>query len=114
MLELDLEAWSLGGAVAFYSMIHLVRDDVGQVLEALSAAIKPGGPLLIAVHAGQGILTAEEVLGEPITMAITLFEQQEIVDAMRQAGFDVESAETRDPYPEEGGTRRVYVLGVRR
>jgi len=114
MLELDIEPWSLSGAVAFYSMIHLVRDDVGQVVEHLAQAIKPHGPLLIAVHAGEGILTADEVFGEPVTMAITLFRQEEIVAAVEQQGFEVEVAETRAPYPGEAETRRVYVLATRR
>ena len=114
MLELELEPGSLGGAVAFYSMIHLARDDLDLVVTTLADAIRPGGPLLVAVHAGTGLLTAEEVLGEPVTMAVTLFDQDEVAGAMERAGFAVESAETRDPYPEEGKTRRVYVLGTRR
>lgn len=115
MLELDLESWSLGGAVAFYSLIHLVPDDVALVLGALSSAIEPGGPLLMAVHEGEGLLSSDKVLGHPVTMAVRLYRADELATMAEAAGFDVEVAETRPPYPdEEGITDRAYVLATRR
>ncbi|MGI9601799.1 MAG: class I SAM-dependent DNA methyltransferase [Acidimicrobiales bacterium] len=109
MLE-PVSTGPIAGAICFYSLIHLARDDVPVALGHLADAMAAGGPLLLAAHAGTGTLVADEVFDQPIPMAITLYEADELAEAASKSGFEVDEALRRQPYPEEGPTHRVYVL----
>src|SRR5207253_2008915 len=52
-------AW--GGAAVFYSLIHIPRDRLPQALAELHRVLRPGGVLLIAVHAGQETVHRDEL-----------------------------------------------------
>jgi hypothetical protein len=97
MLDLGLAPGSIGGAVAFYSLINLVRMDVPVLLAQLRLALAPGAPVAIAVHQGEGEIRETEVLGARVEMVATLFTQEELSAYATQAGFTVGLAETRDP-----------------
>src|SRR5688572_14504281 len=110
LLDLELAENSLGGVVALYSLINLLREDVPLALERISHALAPGAPLLIAVHHGQGELRATEVLGKPVEMVATLFTREELCALAVQAGLTVAWSDRRDPYQDEYQTQRVYLL----
>ena len=114
MLDLGLAPGSIGGAVAFYSLINLVRTDVPALLAQLRVALAPGAPLAIAVHQGVGEIRETEVLGARVEMVATLFTTEELSAYAKEAELTVDLAETRDPYPEEYPTRRVYLIAMRR
>ncbi len=52
MTALDLPDASLGGLVAWYSLIHIPPVDVPAVLAELSRVLVPGGQLLLAFQVG--------------------------------------------------------------
>lgn len=110
-LPVDDGAW--GGALAFYSLIHVVREDLDAALGELARVVAPGGALAIAVHAGQGTIEAHEVFGAPVHIAATLFELDELARAVTAAGFDLLERTQRAPYAEEHPTERIYVLARR-
>lgn len=110
MLEMQWPAESLGGAVAMYSLIHLVRADVPAVLRGVAGAVVGGGPLLVAVHSGTGTVEETEVFGRAVAMTATLFTQDEMTGYVAAAGFDIVHADTRPPYSQEYPSDRVYVL----
>jgi SAM-dependent methyltransferase len=100
----------LGGAVAFYSLIHL--DDLTDALAELHRAICAGGVLCIAVHAGEGRAHLDEWFGKHVSIDARFWSRDELVDALTGATFVIDSAETREPYPEEGQTTRLYVTAI--
>lgn len=106
-------AGALCRAVAFYSLIHLLRSELPAAVAECARVLAPGAPLLVAVHGGEGHLQVEEMLGEPVPMYATLYRQSEIVQQLERSGFRVEDAITRPPYPFEHPTPRVYVTAVR-
>lgn len=112
MARLELPSGSLGGAVAMYSLINVVREDIAAVLSGLGRAICPAGPLLVATHQGEGTLHVEELFGLPVPMAATLFGLEEMCTLVEAAGFDVVVAESRAPLPNEAPTQRLYVLAT--
>ncbi|MDJ0975794.1 MAG: class I SAM-dependent methyltransferase [Planctomycetota bacterium] len=113
MLSLPHPDASWGGAIALYSLINLRREDVPDALGEIARVLRPGAPLLLAVHRGEGVHEAEELFGEPVRMVVTLFEPDEIRALLMNAGFAVSWVRTRPPYPEEYPSERVYALGVR-
>lgn len=50
---------SFAGIVAFYSLIHLQRPEVPQVLQELSRVLHIRAPLLLAFHGGTGEVHTE-------------------------------------------------------
>lgn len=103
---------SFGGIAAFYAIVNLPRESVVDALRELGRVLRPGGVLLLAFHVGEGIKHVEEFLGEPVAMDFFFFETEEVKGYLRAAGFDLEEAIERDPYPEavEYPSRRAYVF----
>jgi SAM-dependent methyltransferase len=114
MRRLPFARGRVGGVLAFYSVIHLPRPDLGTALEEFHRALRPGGRLFLSAHEGEGELERDEFLEENVPIVATLFELDELVDAATAAGFDIAVAERRPSYENEGGTVRLYVEGVRR
>ena len=110
MLDLRLEENSLGGIVALYSIIHLRREELIMAFRGMRRLLKPGGILLVAFHRGKGELHEDEALGLPVSFDCTLFEPDEVGQAMAEAGFAITETTVRKPYQEEYPTRRVYIL----
>jgi SAM-dependent methyltransferase len=100
----------LGGAVAFYSIIHIERDAIGAVFGELHRVVRPGGQVLLAFHRGAGVLVEDDVLDQPVSLWCTLFEPDEVAAALESVGFAIETVDVRPPYDFEYPTERVYVL----
>ncbi len=113
MLALDFADAAWGGAIAFYSLLNLVRVDVVPALREIARVLRPGAPLLVAVHRGKGTVEADELFGEKVPMVATLFEPEEIRGMLAEAGFDVAFLHKRSPYTAEYPTERIYALGLR-
>jgi SAM-dependent methyltransferase len=111
MLDSDLPDESLGAVVALYSIIHLERDQVRPTLGEMFRVLVPGGGVLLSFHKGEGALHEEESLGKPIPFDCTLFEPDEVREAMEDEGFVVEMVAVRSPYDFEFPTTRVYAWG---
>ena len=103
----------VGGLLAFYSLIHLRRSELGAALVELRRVLRPGGRVLVSAHEGRGHVELDELLDEPVPVAATFFELDELVRAMTAAGLAVLSAERREPYPSKTPTVRLYVEGER-
>ena len=110
MLELELPDDSLGAIAAFYSVIHIERDDLDRATAEMHRVIVPGGRALLAFHRGQGEFHEDEALGKPIPFDCTLFEPEEMASSMERAGFTIGDVTVREPYDFEFPTSRVYVL----
>ena len=114
MRSLPFAPGSLGGVVAFYSLIHVRRDEVAGVLTDVARALRPGGRVLVSAHEGEGTHEVDEFLNTKVPFAATLFSLDELVAAFESAELDVVLSERRPPYDNEGSTVRLYVEGVRR
>jgi len=114
----DMRALPLAGGraaaiLAFYSLIHLSRREVVDVLREFRRTLRPGGRVFVSAHEGRGELEVSEFLDEPVAVGVTLFELDELVAASQAAGLDVLVAERRAPYPTEGERFRLYLEAER-
>lgn len=108
-LEVDDEAWA--GIVAFYSIIHIPREEVVRVLREFKRVLRPNGLLLLAFHQGQEIRHVEEMWGKSVSLDFVFFERSEMEGYLRAAGFEVEESIERPPYEGvEVQTQRVYIF----
>jgi SAM-dependent methyltransferase len=113
VLSLPTKNGGWAGATAFYSLIHLPRGRLPAALRELRRALAPSAPLLLAMHGGDGEHIATEFLGQAVQLTAVLYRLDELTSALTGAGFSVESATSRDPYPFEFPSPRLYVRASR-
>ena len=109
MRALPLASGSVGGLVAFYSVIHIRRPELEAVLGEFHRVLRSGGRVLFSAHEGTDEVELDEFIGEPVPVAATFFELDELVATSAAAGLEVTLAERRPPYAVEGNTVRLYV-----
>ena len=115
MLALGLASEALDGITAFYSIIHIPRERVLNVLGEMRRVLKRGGSLLITFHLGSEDTHHDELFGRPVSLDVALFTTPEMTGYLQTAGFRVEEVLERDPYaPEvEYQSRRGYIFAAR-
>ena len=87
MLSLKTEDNAWGGIAAFYSIIHIPRKKVLDVLRELCRVLKSGGYLLMSFHVGQEFIRVEELWGKEIVIDFCFYPVSEMEAYVRGAGF---------------------------
>ena len=114
MLALDVEDEAWAGIAAFYSIIHIPRAEVIAALRELRRALRGGGLLLLAFHLGDDVLYLNEWWGHSVSADFVFFRRDEMESYLLAAGFEIEEAIEREPYPGvEHQSRRGYILAHR-
>ena len=101
-----------GGVAAFYSLIHVPRPRVVDALRELRRVLRKGGTLLVTFHIGRETIHKDEFFGQEVSLDFHFFESAEMKEYLAAAGFDLEEAVERDPYPPavEYQSRRAYIF----
>jgi SAM-dependent methyltransferase len=108
-LEVEDEAWA--GLAAFYSIIHIPREEMLAALGELKRVLQPGGLLLLAFHIGEETIHLEDFWGETVSIDFFFFRLDEMERYLKAAGFEIEETIERDPYPDvEYQGRRAYIF----
>jgi SAM-dependent methyltransferase len=114
MMALDVPDGTWGGIAAFYSIIHIARDDMPQALGELRRVLRPGGLLLLTFHIGDDTKHLEEWWDKKVSIDFFFFRSDEMAAYLRAAGFEIEEIIEREPYPEvEHQSRRSYIFARR-
>ena len=111
--RLPFAGGSLGGIVAFYSLIHLPRVELEVAFGEIHRVLRPGGRLLLSAHEGAGIVERQEFLGHAVPFVATLFSLDELVDATRRSGLHLTMSRRREPLESEHRTGRLYLAAER-
>ena len=111
LFSLDLGDGALVGVISFYSIIHVPALDHVLAFSEFRRVLRQGGLLLVSFHLGEQGVHFDELWGQDVTLDFHFFCTDQVADALRSAGFEVEKTTERDPYPEiEAQTRRGYLL----
>ena len=111
MLALDVDAEAWAGIAAFYSIIHIPREEVVAALRELKRTLRPGGYLLLAFHIGAEVVHLEEWWGQVVAADFVFFKPYEMQGYLHTAGFEIQEVIERAPYPEvEHQSQRAYVF----
>ena len=98
--KIPVEDASLGGILAWYSLIHTPPAEVPAVLAEFARVLQPGGSLLIGYFDGP----AREPFAHQIATAY-FWSADTLGALLADAGFTVASAERRDRWPGEASSR---------
>lgn len=109
---LPFEDNSLAGIAAFYSIIHIPREQVIATLRELRRVLQPGGVLFLAFHRGAEVVHLAEWWEKVVNVDFTFFEPAEMEGYLYEAGFKAIETFERAPYaPEiEHQSQRVYIM----
>jgi SAM-dependent methyltransferase len=114
MMGLTTPDKTWAGIVAFYSLIHIPRDDMVRTLCELHRTLQPGGLLLIAFHIGDETIHLDDWWGHKVCVDFHHFRSDEMTGYHTSAGFEIEDVLEREPYPEvEHPSRRSYIFARR-
>jgi SAM-dependent methyltransferase len=102
-----------GAVIAFYSIIHLRPGELPGALAEMHRVLRPGGPALLAFHAGAEVRHVTDWLGHEVEIDFRFYEAAGVTAALAAAGFTVQARLERAAYPAEVDTRRAYLLAAR-
>ncbi|WP_229834671.1 class I SAM-dependent methyltransferase [Streptomyces xantholiticus] len=95
MTDLPLADASVTGLVAWYSLIHVPDDEISSVLAHFRRVLRPGGPLLLSFHVGDGSqLKTEGYGGHPMKVYVHRRQHDQTIEWLNEAGFTVETHKT--------------------
>lgn len=92
MTDLPLLDDTLGGLLAWYSLIHVPDEALPGVLAHFHRTLQPGAPLLLAFHAGdQTHLKTEGYGGHPMNVHVHHRTADKMAERLTTAGFAIEA-----------------------
>ncbi|MDH6121029.1 class I SAM-dependent methyltransferase [Kitasatospora sp. GAS204B] len=108
MTGLDLADDSLGGVLAWYSIIHTPADRLPLVLAEFHRVLAPGGQLLVAFQVGDEPRHVEWPT-LPVSLDFQRWTPERVTELLAEAGFAVTAQLVREPYGHEK-VRQAHLL----
>ena len=97
MLALDLPKDSLGGILAYYSIIHIPLERRMEVFTEFHRVLAPGGQLMLAFQVGDDHGHRAEAFGKSVCLDWYRQQPDEVAELLRRAGFEVRATSVRQP-----------------
>ncbi|MBW4718630.1 class I SAM-dependent DNA methyltransferase [Saccharothrix obliqua] len=98
MTDLDLPAGSVGGLLAWWSLIHVPDDEVPTALAHFHRVLRPGGPVQVGFHVGDASrLKTEGYGGHPMKLHVHRRTPERVAAWLRAAGFALDAQLLIDP-----------------
>jgi SAM-dependent methyltransferase len=104
MTDLPLADRSVGGVLAFWSVIHIPDAAVPGVFDEFWRVLRPGGPVLVGFHVGDEIQhSTTGYTGRPIKVDSHRRRPEQVSRWLRDAGFTIEAELVMRPDDEVPG-----------
>jgi hypothetical protein len=84
---------------ASYDVVAAEDADVRTALAEFRRVLADGGPLLLAVHAGEEVRHSQEWFGAAVDVSFRFFDPGWLSAELDRVGFTVEALTRRQPYP---------------
>lgn len=101
MLALDLRGASLGGLLAYYSIIHIPWERRPQVFAEFHRVLAPGGLLMVGFQVGDDRGYRTEAYGKRVSLDWYRQRPDEVADLLRAVGFEMWMTAVREPVGTE-------------
>lgn len=112
MTGLPVAAGSLGGLLAWYSIIHLPDEVLPGVFAGFHRVVRSGGYVLVAFQAGDESVRLAEAFGRPVALDFHRRAPERVEALLVAAGFAVVARTVREPDGAEGASR-AFLLAVK-
>lgn len=109
MTALDLADGSLGGVVAWYSIIHLPRTELPGVFAEFFRVLQPGGHLLLAFQTGDERRHLTHGYGHDLSLDVYWTPVERVAELAGAAGFVEVARLERAAAGNEKGSQGYYV-----
>jgi SAM-dependent methyltransferase len=113
MTALELADGSLGGLLAFYSIIFVPPQRLPGVFAEFHRVLAPGAPLLLAFQAGDERRHLTEWFGHAISLHGYRLLPGQIAETLRSNGFAMLAEVLRQPVGPDEKVPRAYLLARR-
>ncbi|MBI4510740.1 MAG: methyltransferase domain-containing protein [Deltaproteobacteria bacterium] len=115
MFSLPYEAESLVGIAAFYAIVNIPPEKLGDVFCEFRRVLGPSGHALVSFHMGNEKHHLDEWWGRPVDLDFWFYSRELVEGLLQEAGFEIDARLERTPYPEaEYPSPRAYLLARRR
>jgi ubiquinone/menaquinone biosynthesis C-methylase UbiE len=105
---------AFGGIVAAYAIVNVSPAELPSVFREFERVLRPGGMLLLSFHVGDEVRHVTDLFGVAAELDFFFYRPETIITILSEAGFVLEEAIERDPYPHiEAQTRRAYLFARR-
>lgn len=101
MPDLDLPGGSLGGALGWYSVIHVPWELHPEVFAEFHRVLAPGGLLLMAFQVGDDVRRLEQGYGHDISLDVFRLDPDLVLAQLVEAGFEPHTRLDRQPVGAE-------------
>jgi ubiquinone/menaquinone biosynthesis C-methylase UbiE len=98
LLALQYKDEHFRSAVAFYSLVHFVKEQMKTALREIYRVLAPSGEFLFCFHIGNDKLHYDTWFGHPVSIDIHYHSLDEITSMTKDIGFTIVDAIVRDPY----------------
>jgi SAM-dependent methyltransferase len=113
LLTLTLPENTYGSAIAFYAIVHFYPDQLPQVFTQVHKILKPKAQFLLSFHGGDKSIHLDEWFDEKVDIDFYRFDPDQVIQSLKDAGFEIKDALVRYPYPSEHHTQRAYIKCVK-
>jgi trans-aconitate methyltransferase len=111
---LDMADATLGGLVAFYSIIHLTEAELLPTLCEWWRVLRPSGLVLLAFHIGDHVVHLDQWWQHPVDLDFRFLPIETVTSALQQAHFSIQACVQRAPYIDiEHASQRCYILACK-
>jgi trans-aconitate methyltransferase len=100
---------SLGGLLAWYSLIHVPPEDLPSTVRTLASILLPGGHLQLAFQAGEGHRRIAHAYGHDLDLDAWRLDPDHVTNQLCEVGLEVIAAVRRAPEEPEQSTQ-AYLL----
>ncbi|MFI6416559.1 class I SAM-dependent methyltransferase [Streptomyces sp. NPDC050842] len=112
MTALDLPDASLGGALSWYSTVHMPEEELAAGFAEFRRVLAPGGFVLVAFKVGDGKVRLERAYGHEVALDVYRWSPDRVAELLAAAGLVVAARLVREADPEES-TPQAFLLARR-
>jgi SAM-dependent methyltransferase len=87
LFNLDLPDGGLGGALAWYSLVHTPPEDLPKVFAEIHRVLAPGGLLLHAFKIGTEHYHLDQAYGHALSLDVYQYQPGDVAEVLTDAGF---------------------------
>lgn len=114
--EMPSDIGTFDGAVASYSLIHVMKADVPDVLQDIRRILKKEGMVFLGMQMGEsGEIFIDEPLKKGARLFLNIISREEIESLLSEAGFRIMKFFSRKPvFGEELDFEKLHIIARKR